>query len=267
MGTSTWSTYLCNQSSASRSKVITHFGDRSIPECITPLRIQNDPDVLRAATNGVISRTYEAWHPVPPLERWSPARDAHLSAPPIRGGENHALMCDRVPSFGPSPAPRSITGIKECVHRHARPLAYARQISPQFRPPATPARPRPRPRPPPRPRRPGLPHLRRQLRRELHPDQNQAMVPSRRKAHFHIRGRIPLGGSTSSSSSSRPRSAGRSPSEGPPTPWPVGRSVVDGGPGRPAAPAGGSRHGSRPAPRSGPADPPGPAPRRRSARR
>ncbi len=267
MGTSTWSTYPCNQSSASRSKVITHLADPSTPECITPLRIQNNPDVLRTATNGVISRTYEAWHPVPPLERWSPARDAHLSAPSIRGGENHALMCDRVPSFGPSPAPRSITEIKECVHRDARPLPHVRQISPQFGHP---------------PRRvaPDLDHdrLPALVDRTCHTSgvsSGENCTPIRIRPWFPAAGKLTStsgvvyrsAGTTSSSSSSWPRSAGRSPSDGPPTPWPVGRSVADGGPGRPAAPAAGSRRGSRPAPRSGPGDPPGPVPRRRSAPR
>lgn len=215
MGTSTWSTYLCNQSSASRSKVITHLADPSTPECITPLRIQNCLDVLRTATNGVINRTHEAWHPVPPLERWSPARDAHLSAPPIRGGENHALMCDRVPSFGPSPAPRSITGIKECAHRDARPLPYIRQISPQFG------------------------HLPRRVAPDLGRDRLPALVdrachtsgvssgenctPIRIRPWFPAAGRLTStsgvvyrsAGTTSSSSNSWPRSAGRSPA------WPA----------------------------------------------
>lgn len=156
MGTSTWSTYPCNQSSASRSKVIMHLADPSLPECITALRIRNGPDVLLTATNGVMSRTHEPWHPVPSLERWSPAHGAHLSAPPIRGGENHALMCDRVPSFGPSSTPRSGRSTSAQTPR---------------RDPGVPPRPRcsaPRDRP-------------RGTER-----QDQAMVPGRRKAHFHI---------------------------------------------------------------------------------
>lgn len=107
MGTSTWSTCVRNQPSATGSKVIMHLDVASLPECITPLRSRNGDHVLLRATNGVITRTHDAWHPVPPLERWSPARGAHLSATPIRGGENHALMCDPVPSFGPSSVSRS----------------------------------------------------------------------------------------------------------------------------------------------------------------